>query len=141
MYIGQFLDGLNVYNKDAVDFLEHSRMLIREVLVGFLFVSIVIFCFLFFNSNFKYKTVGLSTRRRCYLNFKRLSNFYLHYRKRQHLLTKVNMIMMCYTFFYFICVNAIVCNIESNDLIIDKRDLIDSGPKLLTTKRYDLSVC
>ena len=131
IHLGQFLEEPKSYNTDALDFLNHSQILIRGIVFGFLFLSIVVFLFKFLKSNFKQMN-----KRRFQLSFLSLLHFYESYPKKSHLLTKLNFIVIWYSLFFLICINLITSNIKTNELILDTSNIIDSRAKLFATKRY-----
>ena len=120
---------------DALDFLEHSKVLIKEIIFGFILISIFIFCILLFNSNLRPNAPG-NCLSRLYLNLIRLTSFYTNYTKNVHLLTRLNLIMVFYIIFFFLCINMITSNIKTNELILDTSDLILDQASLSNTKRY-----
>lgn len=135
IHLAHFLDEPKSHNTDALDFIDHSRILIRGVVYGFLFLSIVVFLFKFLKPNLKQLN-----KRRFWLSYLSLLNFYHNYSKKSHLLTKLNFIMISYSLFLLICINLITSNIKTNELILDTSNIIDSMTKLLATKRY-LHIC
>lgn len=136
LQLGQFANYPNSYNIDSLNFLIHSKTLIRAFWIGLLWTSISIFGFLWLssNSNSYYK---LSKQIRLRQAFVGMIRFYENYLKNtSHLLSKLNLIMVFFVLFYKIVQTTITSNIQTNGVVIDTSSLIDSKSKLFASRRH-----
>lgn len=97
-------------------FLDHSRLIVLIILVGFLIASLSV---LFL------RLVGcpvygqLSPMAKLQRLRSRMISFYLNYEKLSHLLTKINLVVLSFLLFLDICLNMLSSNLKTNDIVVD----------------------
>ena len=111
--LGQFAHIPKPQNVDSLAFLEHSRVIVLILLVGFLFTSLSILLFRLANLR---SLASIQALKRL---GSRLANFYTNYEKRSHLPTKLNMIVLSFLFFQTICLSLLSSNIKTEDIVVD----------------------
>ena len=141
-------------NENALSFLEHSKLILNFILVGFLIATLFIFAFQLFDqwpnrtltvkSKIQSKVQSkvqskIHTKVRLnvfYRSFRALVSYYESRAKRSYTPSKVNCIMLTFLMFLTILNNMLTFNINTNRVILNTSELINTKAKLESTKRW-----
>ena len=123
-------------DENALSFLEHSTLILNFYLAGFLITSLSIFVFLLLRQQPDRQPKGQGRSNAFRRLLLALIVYYRSLARRSYSPSKVNCIMVTFLLFTAILNNTLTSTINTNRVILNTTELIDSRSKLEGTHRW-----
>lgn len=129
--LSMFLKPPAARNENSLSFLEHSKLILIFILGGFLIATLFIFVFQLADQSADRKRPTVLRR-----SILAVLNYYQNCSRRLGSPSKVNCVMVTFLLFWMIMYNTLTSNTNSNRVILNTSELIDSRSKLDRTRRW-----
>ena len=130
IHLGQMTSFPNSQNADATAFLGYSKTIVLMILAGLLVCSTFVFCYQLTKQKVRLKEINFASQLR------RLAAFFSDQSKSSYLITRPNLMRVCFLLFLNLTFNLITSNINQKTVTVDDSLLIDSLTKLFQTTKW-----